>query len=485
MKYKFLYIIILLGWIPTLWAQHKSIQIPDSIVPSNYLLLAEKIVSHLENNGYPFATISLQAADPENGDFSPKLVIDSNVYVTFDSIVIKGNVKLSSHFLYPYLGLKKGMPYNEQLMRSVAPKLEELPFATQIHESGVAFIKNKAYLYLYLDKRQTNHFDGYIGLIPTNPTTNKTAIQGELNLSLQNLFRLGENISLQWHSNDFTSQYLSLSTKFPYLFRTRFGINASFLLDKIDSSYLTTNVLIGIPYSFVNNSYIMPYFNYVNSTILNKELLRFDSDTSCIDYTKTLYGLQARYRKLDYLFNPRKGFDFSVKTSVNSRQIHPNSQVDQSNYDTMILHKTNYTLQGDFYGYIPVGKHFTIIPKLQVGTLLAGPHYYNELFKISGEGKIRGFRHDEILASTYMIYALEVRYLFAKRSYIHLFFDGGTYEQQLQNKYTKDTPFGFGAGINIAVKSGIFYFEYALGRQKGNPISFKTGVIHFGIKVDF
>ena len=46
-------------------------------------------------------------------------------------------------------------------------------------------------------------------------------------------------------------------------------------------------------------------------------------------------------------------------------------------------------------------------------------------------------------------------------------------------------PFGFGAGVNLAVRSGTFYLEYALGRQMKNPISFKRGLIHFGVKVDF
>jgi hypothetical protein len=48
-----------------------------------------------------------------------------------------------------------------------------------------------------------------------------------------------------------------------------------------------------------------------------------------------------------------------------------------------------------------------------------------------------------------------------------------------------DFPFGFGAGIAFTTKAGLFYLSYALGKQLDNPISFKTGKIHFGLAVQF
>ena len=126
-----------------------------------------------------------------------------------------------------------------------------------------------------------------------------------------------------------------------------------------------------------------------------------------------------------------------------------------------------------------------MILKTQAGSLLRGPHYLNEMFKIGGEGQIRGFTENELLASTYLLYSAELRYQFGRNNDVHLFFDGGTYEQQGYSNYLFDNPFGFGLGVNIGVRSGTFYFDYALPRQRGNKISFKTGKIHFGVKVKF
>lgn len=486
MNFKISHIIFLLFlFTGSVSAQRHAPRIPEQIDMADFPKLSEEIITYFENHGYPFASVLLQTKDPENGDMTPEIVIDTNIFVTFDSIVLKGDVKLSKNFLYPYLGLKRGMPFNAALFQSVDSKLQELPYATLARESGISFVKDKAYLYIYLNERKTNQFDGYIGLVPADERTGKVAVNGELTFALQNIFKIGETVALHWRSSERHSQYLNITAKFPYLFRTRFGINGNFLLDKQDTSYLTLNYHIGIPYNFLNNSYIEPYFDYTSSNILNAKLLDFDSDSGYIDYHKTFYGLKIHYRQLDYLFNPRSGIDLHADLSVGRRKIIPNRHVPEENYESLSLLRTNYRISGGARGYIPIGKHFVITPYLQAGSLLSGPHYMNECFKIGGEGYIRGFNTNEICATTYLLYSAEFRYLFGKRSFANIFFDGGTYERNLDNSYLFDTPFGFGAGIHLAVKSGIFYLEYALGRQLGNPISFKTGKIHFGINVEF
>ena len=468
-----------------LFGQHNSPRIPEKFDLADYPRIAEELLTHLENHGYPFATVTLQSTDPEQGDFTPRIIIDTNLFVTFDSIVLKGDVRLARGFLYPYLGLRRGKPYNEQQMRQVAAKLEELPFATVVREPGVAFVKDKAYLYVYLDKRQTSRFDGYIGLVPVDERTGKVSVTGQLDLALQNLFHVGESILLEWNSSERHSQKLDLSVRFPFLFRTRFGIESSFRLDKQDTSYLTLDFHLGIPYAFAPNSHIEPYFNLTSSSVLSPALARLDCDTSYIDYRKTLYGVRFRFRKLDYLFNPRRGVDLGIDLSAGRRTLLPNRFMEEETYNNIIKQRASYRITGDLRGYIPIGRHWVIAPRLQGGSLLNGPHYDNELFKIAGVERLRGFNPNDLCASTYLLYSAEVRFLFAKRSYAHIFFDGGVYEQHTESRYLRDTPFGFGAGVNLAVRSGTFYLEYALGRQMKNPISLKRGLIHFGIKVDF
>ena len=451
----------------------------------NYAESAEKIVQYLENHGYPFASVNL-TTEWEN-DTTPlyRMHIDRNRYTKIDSIVLKGNLKLSRSYLWPYLGLRRKAPYSEKTVQEVAKKLDAIPFATVIQPAGVSFEEDKTLLYVFLDKRQVNRFDGYIGFQPVNEQTGKLAITGELSLALQNIFHIGERLSLEWRSSEKHSQYLNIDAAFPYLFRTRFGIDGHFRLDKQDTTYLTLNYHLGIPYHFRHDSYIRPYIDFTQSQLLNTSSTSSPADTSCMGHRNILYGLSLRVRQVDNPYQPRRGFELNADAGAGRRTLLPNRQNNEPEPSDPNLVKTSYRLMGGITGYIPIYKQLILMLRTQAGSLLNGPHYRNEMFKIGGEGQIRGFTENELFASTYLLYSAELRYLFGRNSDVHIFFDGGTYEQQGYYNYLFDTPFGFGLGVNVGVRSGVFYFEYALPRQRHNPISFKTGKIHFGVKVSF
>ncbi len=457
----------------------------QALTLDNYPETAEKILQFLENHGYPFASVNL--ATEWVGDTLPQYVmhIDRNRYTKVDSIVLKGNIKLSQSYLWPYLGLRRRAPYSEKTVQEVSRKLSDLPFATVIQPASVSFEGDKTLLYIYLDKRSVNRFDGYIGFQPVNEQTGKLAVTGELSLALQNLFHIGESLSLDWRSSERHSQYLNIDASFPFLFRTRFGLDGHFRLDKQDTSYLTLNYHIGIPYHFRHDSHLLPYIDITQSQRLNTKRSANAADTTCMDYRNILYGLSLRVVLLDYLYNPRKGLDLSANIAAGRRTLLPNSQADEATIPEERLATTSYKLTGSVTGYIPLHKQFTLMLRTQAGSTLVGPQYRNEMFKIGGVGKIRGFTENELSATTYLLYTAELRYLFGRNSDVHAFFDGGTYEQRGHYNYLFDCPFGFGFGVNIGVRSGVFYFEYALPRQRGNKISLKTGKIHFGVKVSF
>ena len=451
----------------------------------NYAESAEKIVQYLENHGYPFASVNL-TTEWEN-DTTPlyRMHINRDRYTKIDSIVLKGNLKLSRSYLWPYLGLRRKAPYSEKTIQEVAKKLDAIPFATVIQPAGISFEEDKTLLYVFLDKLQVNRFDGHIGFQPVNEQTGKLAITGELSLALQNIFHIGEQLSLEWRSSEKHSQYLNVDAAFPYLFRTRFGIDGHFRLDKQDTTYLTLNYHLGIPYHFRHDSYIRPYIDFTQSQLLNTSGASSPTDTSCMGHRNILYGLSLQVRQVDNPYQPRLGFELYADAAAGRRTLLPDRNTDESEFQNLNFVKTSYRMMGGITGYIPLYKQLVLMLRTQAGSMLRGPHYRNEMFKIGGEGQIRGFTENELFASTYLLYSAELRYLFGHNSDVHIFFDGGTYEQQGYYNYLFDTPFGFGLGVNVGVRSGVFYFEYALPKQQHNPISFKTGKIHFGVKVSF
>jgi hemolysin activation/secretion protein len=363
--------------------------------------------------------------------------------------------------------------------------VQEIPFANETQSSNIEFTENKASLYLFLDKKRVNQFDGYIGLVPVSDRTGKIAVSGELNLHLMNLFTIGENIDLQWRASERFSQFLEVKLNFPYLFGTPLGVDGLFMLDKKDTTYLNMNYVIGLNYSFWGNNFARVYFDFATSNILAKSLYANADFLSYSDYRKSMYGFAFRFRNLDFIYNPRKGYDLNLNMAVGTRKIVKNQNADVNYYESVELNTVRYRVHGKIKGYIPMHKRWVMVLGAEGGGMFGKQTLINELFRIGGMNSLQGFDDLSIRASSYGIGLVELRFIVARIAYLNAFFNGAWYEQNIKDSYIHDFPFGFGLGVAFTTKAGLFYLSYALGKQLNNPISFKTGKIHFGLAIQF
>jgi hemolysin activation/secretion protein len=104
------------------------------------------------------------------------------------------------------------------------------------------------------------------------------------------------------------------------------------------------------------------------------------------------------------------------------------------------------------------------------------------MYRIGGLRTLRGFSEEVLFATTYSVASFEYRYLFEENSAVYLFTDAAWYEKTGTTNYVRDTPLGFGAGVNFETKSGIFTFNYALGSEFNNPILVRNAKISFGFR---
>ena len=118
--------------------------------------------------------------------------------------------------------------------------------------------------------------------------------------------------------------------------------------------------------------------------------------------------------------------------------------------------------------------------RVNAGAISGDNLFDNELYRIGGRTSLRGFNEQAFSASLFSVFSAEYRFLFDQNSAFFGFVDYGYYESEITVKFTKDTPLGFGLGVNFNTNSGIFSLIYGLGRQQGNPILVKNGKIHFG-----
>jgi outer membrane protein assembly factor BamA len=448
--------------------------------PGEYQNLFEKLIKHYENNGYPFVSLNLDSIEFEDESISAVLNVQKNQLVKIDSIHIKGETSASDLYIYNYLSMKPGIPYNESLIRQIGSRLKEIPFVQQIKPAEIEFTEKSTELYLYIKDKKASQFNGILGVLPDNET-GKITITGDARLRLKNALKRGELIDFNWRKLQTLTQDLKVSFNYPFLFNTPFGIDLNFKLYKQDSTFIELNRNIGVQFLLKGGNYLKVYLNNQTSDLLDAS--NFVNSTTLppfADISTNIYGIGIKKEKLDYRLNPRKGFSVYFNGGAGIKTIKKINDLDESIYDDIKLRSTQYNLDAQAAVYLPLKNRSTVKVGVNAAYIYNENMFINEMHRIGGIKTLRGFDEISIIASAYSIFTLEYRFLLEQNSNLYVFFDGAYYENRSTGSFISDTPYGFGAGISFQTKPGIFSINYALGKQFDNPILFRAAKIHFG-----
>lgn len=450
------------------------------IQPKRTETILRSILRTYENNGFPFASIKLDSLQFDSNKVSASIVAEKNKLIKIDSVIIKGNAKINPTYLYNYLNIQPGDLYSEKLFREIPVKLSEIPFLKTNSQPEVLFFEDMTKLYLSLSKKKASKFNGVIGFLP-NQYTGKVLITGDIELLLNNELGRGEKIGLNWRKLQNNATDLRTVLNYPFILNTPFGIEGTFYLYKRDTIYQDI-------YSKINMQYILPGANHIGLYYENKTSRLLNSASyknatrlpNVLDINKHIYGVAIKKTKLDYRFNPRKGYDLDLTGGIGSRKIIQNPDVPSELYDTLAISSTQYNATLLFDYFIPIGKNATINLGFNGSRLQASSIFMNEQYRIGGFKTLRGFDEESIFASSYAIGTIEYRYLLEKNSFARAFFDGAYYENKTTYSFKNDFPFGFGVGFSFETKAGIFSLDYALGYQQKQLAPIRSAKIHFG-----
>ncbi len=447
----------------------------------------EKIIGYYENNGYPFVAVNLDSVVTEDGQLKGQFHVEKNRLFKVDSIKVEGSAKVSKGFLYRYLSVKEGMPYNEAVLAGVSRKIRQLPFVFEKQPQVVKLTDKTNKLYLFLDKKDASQFDGIIGLLP-DATTKKTVITGDVKLRLVNgIFRNGETFDLEWRRLQTQTQDFKGRLIYPYLFGTPVGIDYSLKIYRKDTTFIDINNDIGLQYYFSGLNNFKIYYKQRNSSLISTSGL--EAATVLPDYadiTTQAYGAGIALEKLNYRFNPHKGAALTLNVQTGNRSIKRNPKINEVAYNGLLLKSTQYQFESSLAVYVPLYKNNVLKLGLQSASVFGNSTIFkNELFRIGGLKTLRGFDEESIYASTYVIPTIEYRFLFSQNSNLLVFAEGAWYENNSNGRYVKDTPMSIGAGVNFETKAGILSLNYGIGNQFNNGFDVRSGKIHFGLTALF
>lgn len=441
--------------------------------------MQKKILEQYENNGYPFAVIRLDSIQIRGDRIHAALDAQPGPSVLIDSITVEGKGRIAPAYLYSYLGLKPGKPYNESAVLKIESRLKGLPFVAPSKKPVVEFSGNKAKIRLFLDKRNASQFYGIVGIVPQSDLNGGFLITGDVKLRLHNLLRRGELLDLQWQRLQTATQSLKVQAAYPFLLNTPIGLDGKFDFFRVDSAFFTININASVLYLMQGMDNVRIFYNYQTS----RKVLPEDGQSTLSGIANTdihYYGLGFQRERLDYRLNPRKGYVIQMQAAIGTKKIFPTPQDTINPVDTLSLNTVQGNMTGSVEGYIPVWKRFTIKLGARAGWQINPYLFRNELFRIGGLRTLRGFDEESIYSSMYAFGTFEFRFLIDEGSYVSLFSDAGYYERSIRNEYYSSYVIGFGAGITFATKVGLFTLNYALGTQKESPVDFRRSKIHFG-----
>ncbi len=463
--------------------------------PEEVKRIIEKILRYYENNGYPFATVSFDSVKINHDSITANLRVNKKQLIFVDSIEIVGNSSLKRKYLYNYTGIKSGSLYNENLIKQINKRINQLSFAKTTKPIQIYFTGSKARIITFIDQKKASQLDGVVGFAPRSNINNKLVLTGELNLNLQNLFGTGKTFELHYRSFLINSQDLKVRLVYPYLANSPVGVDYYFALLKFDSLYLQVENDIGFQYALGGSNYFKTFYNIQNTSLLsvdtnsvknNRQLPQF------ADMYTYLYGLSMKLNFLNYPANPTKGILIEASFGAGIKKIKKNNTIKEivftdsrskkyTLYDSMELRSMQLKATINIDKFWPLNKTNAVRTQISAATLSAKEIFTNELFRIGGIKTLKGFDEQSIFANSYAILTMEYRYILGINSNFILFTNAAWYERNTRQIKLSDTPLGFGAGINFETGAGIFSLYYALGRQFNNPIQLKQGKVHFGL----
>ncbi len=441
-----------------------------SFRPNEVAKIFKSIQEAYLNNGYPFVKTHLVEIDIDATNLRAKIITKPGSAYKIKDVNIKGDSTVSKAFITNLVDIHPGDEFNESKLKLISSKISGLPYLKEIKSHELLFTNEGVELFLYLQNVPVSSINGVLGLQP-NPVTSRVNLTGNIDLKLTNVLHRGESFGFNWRNIQVQTQALQMKLNYPFLFKTKFGIDAQFQLYKRDSTFLELKPTFGVQYFLKGGNYFRAFYQLYSSNILYGAGMN-PNFQNLSQIKSNAYGIALYKRQLDYIPNPTRGFQFNIETAIASRSSKLKDSLQTTNSTTYRL-----SLHGEYF--IPFKKrnviHFTVS-----GEFFQSPEIFqNEVFRFGGLNSFRGFNEEELYATSRTVMSVEYRFLLDKNSHVFMFYDQAFYENR-SSKYYRDQPFGFGAGLSFGTNLGLFSISYALGKQFDNPILLKNGKIHFG-----
>ncbi|WP_317165156.1 BamA/TamA family outer membrane protein [Flavobacterium ajazii] len=441
----------------------------------NYL--NQKIID-AEKQGFPLSKIKLENIRRKNLIIYANLFLDSEKKRNLNSIIINyTNNNRKDYFPKGHLKqLNKkyvNKTFNQKIIKELYDDINNFGFVNQSKYPEILFTNDSTKVYVYLEKRKANNFDGYIGF--SNDEDKKINLNGYLDITLQNILLAGEQFSLYWKSDGNQQKTFNTKLEIPYIFKSPLGIKAQLNIFKQDSTFQNTKTAIDLGYYLNYNTKLYIGYQSTESSDIqnanNTSISDFKNSftTSTFDYTKTdpLNNLLSKKANINLLFAfGKRNTNNQSETAASSRQFYTNLNFSY-NFELNQKNFININSQ-NFY-------------------LSSKTYLVNELFRFGGINSIRGFLENSLQANLFSSILTEYRYVVSKNLYINSILDYGIYQDltRTENKTKINKLTGIGAGTTIQTVNGLLKINLTNSISNDQNLKLYNTIINICYNVKF
>lgn len=435
-------------------------------------------ISDNEKAGFAFSKIKLENIKKKNSIIYADLNFDSEKKRTLNSIIVNyTNPSLKDYF--PKGALKQlnkkylNKTFNQETVKKLHDDINSFEFVSQPKYPEILFTSDSTKIYTYLDKRKANNFDGYIGF--SNDENKKLILNGYLDISLTNILRAGEKLSLYWKSDGNQQKTFNTKLEIPYLFQSSLGIKAQLNIFKQDSTFQNTKTDINLGYYLNYNSKI--YLGYQSTESSDIQNI---NDSTISDFNNSYFTSTYEYKKTDSnnSLMPGKAFLNSI-IGLGKRETNNDTETADPSKQFYINLNAAYNFELNNKNFININsQNFYLDSKNYIS---------NELFRFGGMNSIRGFSENSLQANFYSAILTEYRYLFSKSAYIHSIADYAIYQDltNISNPKKIKNLIGIGIGVGIETKNGILRIILTNGQQNQQEIQLYNTIVNICYNVKF
>ncbi|TDP00968.1 hypothetical protein [Flavobacterium sp. 245] len=449
------------------------------ILPYNEVetYLNQKIIE-AEKQGFALSKIKLENIKKKNSTIYADLNFKSEKKRTINSIILNyTNPKVKDFFPKGHLKqLNKkylNKTFNQETTQQLYEDINSYEFISQTKYPEILFTTDSTKIYIYIEKRKANTFDGYIGF--SNDKDEKVNINGYVDINLLNTLRAGEQFSLYWKSDGNKQKTFNTKLEIPYIFKSPLGIKAQLNIFKQDSTFQNTKTAIDLGYYINYNSRIYAGYQATESSDIQNT-----NNSQISDFNNAYFTSSFDYKKIDNINNlvPKKAF---INWIIGYGKRNTNSSPETAGSSAQF-----YTNLNASYNFEINGKNFININS-QNFYLNSKNYISNELFRFGGMNSIRGFLENSLQSNFNFLILTEYRYKFSKNIYIHSIADYGIYQDLTSTVNPNQTKklIGLGIGTVLQTPNGLLKINLTNGGQNIQELQLYNTIVNLCYNVKF